>query len=138
MHDPVSGYRPVSVLVVVVAVRRVPAPVVNVVDVIAMRNGYMATPIAVHMLVPRMHVVSARGLTFVIVIVVPPMQMAVVHIVDMIAVRHRHMSAAFAMNVGMISVFFVDCLGHRSRHRSTGLCPYRCSFTPTLRYERLV
>jgi hypothetical protein len=105
-----------------VLVSCVPAPVVNVVDVIAMRNGYVATPVAVHMVVLRVHRVPAGGLTFVIVVVVPSMKMAVVHIVDVITMRDGHMSATFAVNVGMIGVFFVDCFGHRSRHRSTGLC----------------
>lgn len=125
-------------LVVVVAVSRVPAPVVNVVDVIAVRNGYVTTPIAVHMVVRRMHLVSAGGLTFVIVIVVPSMKMAFMHIVDVITVRDRHVSAAFAVNMGVIGVFSVDYLGHRSRHRSTGLCPYWYASASTLRYERLV
>jgi hypothetical protein len=131
MRHPADA-EPLSVLVVVVAVSRVPAPVVNVVDVIAMRNGYVATPIAVHMVVRRMYLVPAGGLTFVIVIVVPSMNMAVVHIVDVITVRDRHMSAAFAVNVGVMCVFFVDYLGHRFRHRSTGLCRYWYSFTAHL------
>ena len=70
--------RPALVLVVVVAVRCVSAAVVDVVDVIAMRDRHMATAIAMNMVVGRMHLMLAGGLAFVVVIVVPSMEVTVV------------------------------------------------------------
>jgi hypothetical protein len=89
------------------------AAVVDVVDVVAMRNRHVATAIAVNMVVLRMHLMPAGGLAFVVVIVVPSMKVTVVQIVDVITVRDCNMSAAFAVDVRMIDVFVVDCLGHR-------------------------
>jgi hypothetical protein len=101
------------VLVVVVAVSGVPAPVVNVVNVIAVRNGHMATAVAVNMPMLRVHLVLGRRLTFVVVVGVSSMQVTVVHVVDVIPVRHRDMPAAFAVGVGVIGMLFVSCIGHR-------------------------
>jgi hypothetical protein len=101
------------VLVVVVVVTRVSAAVVDVVDMVAMRNRHVATAIAVHMVVLRMHLMLARRLAFVVVIVVPSMEVTVVHIVDVITVRDGDMSAAFAVDVRVTDVFAVNCLSHR-------------------------
>jgi hypothetical protein len=102
------------VLVVVLAVSRVPAPIVDVVDVIGMRDGHMAAPVAVNMVVSLMHrVAAAGGLAFVVMIVVRSMQMSVVHIVDVIVVRNRDMPAPFAMDVVMLEMLVVRCIGHR-------------------------
>jgi hypothetical protein len=101
------------VLVVVVAVSGVPAPVVNVVNVIAVRNGHMATAVAVNMPMLRVHLVLGRRLTFVVVVGVSSMQVTVVHVVDVIPVRHRDMPAAIAVGVGVIGMLFVSCIGHR-------------------------
>ncbi|MBO0880634.1 MAG: hypothetical protein J2P17_09875, partial [Mycobacterium sp.] len=62
-----------SVLVVVVAMSCVSAAVVDVVDVVAMRDRHVATAIAMNMVVGRMHLMVAGGLAFVVVIVVPSM-----------------------------------------------------------------
>jgi hypothetical protein len=109
------------VLVVVLVVRRVPAPVVNVVDVITVRDRDMAAALAMNVVMAFMHVVAAGGLTFVIVIVVPPMEMTVMHIVDVIAVRDRDMAAPLAMCVVVAGVFLVSRLHHRFSLYSTGI-----------------
>jgi uncharacterized protein (DUF1330 family) len=101
-----------SVFVVVLAVSCVPAAIVNVVDVIAVRDGHMAAPFAVNMGMTLMHGVAARGLAFVVVIVVRSMKMTVVHIVDVITVGDRDMPAPFAMGVVMVGMFVVRCIGH--------------------------
>jgi hypothetical protein len=101
-------------LVVVRVVSGVPAPIVNVVDVIAMRDGHMAAPVAVNMVVSLMHRVAAGGLAFVVMTVVRSMQMSVVHIVDVILVRNSDMPAPFAMDVVMVEMLVVRCIGHRS------------------------
>jgi hypothetical protein len=102
------------VLVVVVAVSCVSAAIVDVVDVVAMRDRDVATAVAVHMVMFRMHRVLAGRLAFVVVIVVPPMKVTVVQIIDVITVRDRNMSAAFAVDMRVIDVFVVDCLRHHS------------------------
>jgi hypothetical protein len=123
------------VLVVVVAVSCVTAAVVDVVDVITMRDRHVATTIAMNMLVRRMHLMLAGGLAFVVVIVVPSMEVTVVQIVDVIPMRDGNMPAAFAMDVGVIDVFVVNCLGHRFSPPFQPSCArYRCPRTPTLRY----
>jgi hypothetical protein len=101
------------VLVVVVAVSCVSAAVVDVVDVVAMRDRHVATAIAVNMVVPLMHPMPIGGLAFVVVTVVPSMKVTVVQIIDVITMRNRNMSAAFAVDVRVIDVFVVECLSHR-------------------------
>lgn len=100
-------------LVVVVAVSCLSAAVVDVVDVVAMRDRDVAAAIAVNMVVLGMHLVAAGGLAFVVVIVMPSMQVTVVQIVDVIAMRDCNMSAAIAVDVRVIDVFVVNCLRHR-------------------------
>jgi hypothetical protein len=112
-----AGYPPVacrtaSVLVVVLAVRSVPAPVVHVVDMVPMRDRDMTASFAVDVVVILMHGVAGR-FAFVVVIVVPSMKVTVVHVVDMVPMRDRDMTASFAMDVVMINVFAVSCAGHR-------------------------
>jgi hypothetical protein len=109
------------VLVVVLVVRRVPAPVVNVVDVVTVRDRHMAAALAMNVAMTFMHVVAAGGLAFVIVIVVPPMKMTVMHIVDVIAVRDGDMAAALAMCVVVAGVFLVSRLHHRFSLYPTGI-----------------
>jgi hypothetical protein len=113
----IAGYPPVacrtaSVLVVVLAVRCVPAPVVHVVDMVPMRHGHMTTAVAVDVAVILVHGV-AGWFAFVVVIVVPSMKVTVVHVVDMVTMRDRDMTASFAVDVVMINVFAVSCAGHR-------------------------
>jgi hypothetical protein len=100
------------VLVVVVAVNCVPAPVVNVVNVIAVRDGHVAAALAVHMVMTLMHCVVAGGFAFVVVIVVRSMKMTVVHIVDVTTVRDGHVAAPFAVHVVMPGMFGMRCTGH--------------------------
>ena len=99
-------------LVVVLAVRSVPAPVVHVVDMVPVRHGHMTTAVTVDVVVILMHRVAGR-FAFVVVIVVPSMKVTLVHIVDMVPMRDRDMTASFAVDVVMIDVFFVSCAGHR-------------------------
>jgi hypothetical protein len=115
------------VLVVVIAVRGVPASVVNVVDVIAVRNGDVTAALAVYVVMPLVCRVAAGGFAFVVVIAVAPVQMAVVRVVDVVTVRHRHMPAALTVGMAMIDVFEVICRCHtsswqldESQPRSTG------------------
>jgi hypothetical protein len=99
------------VLVVVLAVRRVPAAVVHVVDMIPVRDRDVATPLTVDMVVVLVHRV-AGCLTFVVVILVLSMKVTVVHEVDVIRVRDRDMAASFAVHMIMFGVRVVGCGGH--------------------------
>jgi len=99
-------------LVVVIAVNCVPAPVVNVVDVIAVRDGHVAARVPVNMVMSLVHRVAAGGLAFVVVLVVPTVKMTVVHVIDVIAVRDGDMPASFAMDVVVLDMFLVRCTGH--------------------------
>jgi hypothetical protein len=99
------------VLVVVVAVRSVPAPVVHVVDMVPVRHSDMTASFAVDVVVILMHGVSGR-FAFVVVIVVLSMKVTLVHVVDMVPMRDRDMTASFAVDVVMINVFAVSCAGH--------------------------
>jgi hypothetical protein len=100
------------VLVVVLAVSGVPAPVVNVVDVILVRDRDMATSLTVNMVMRLVHRVPG-WFTFVVVTVVRSMKVTVVHVVDMIPVRDRDVTASFAVHMIVIEVLVVDCARHR-------------------------
>jgi hypothetical protein len=99
------------VLVVVLAVRGVPAPVVHVVNMVPVRHGHMTTAVTVDVGVILMHGV-AGGFAFVVVIVVLSMEVTVVHVVDMVAVRDRDVAASVTVDVVVINVFAVSCGGH--------------------------
>jgi hypothetical protein len=99
------------VLVVVLAVHRVSAPVVHIVDVVAVRDRDVTASLAVHMIVWLVHRVAGR-LAFVVVIIVPPMDVTIVHVVDVIPVWDRDVTASLAMCVAVLGVLFVDCLRH--------------------------
>jgi hypothetical protein len=101
------------VLVVVVAVNCVPASIVDVVDVITVRDGHVAAAFAVHMVVTLVHTVFAGLLAFVVMIVVRSMQMAVMHVVDVITVWNRDVPAPVAMDMVVADMFGV-CGGHFS------------------------
>ena len=103
---------PASVLVVVFAVRCVPAPVVHVVDMFPVRHGHMTTAVTVDVVVILMHGVAGR-FAFVVVTVVQSMKVTVVHVVDMVAVRDRDMATSCAVDVVMMNMFAVSCGGHR-------------------------
>jgi hypothetical protein len=99
------------VFVVVVAVRGVPAPVVDVVDMVPVRHGHVTAAVTVHVVVILMDGV-VRLFAFVVVTVVLSVQVAVVHVVDMVAVRDRDVAASFTVDVVVISVLAVSCGGH--------------------------
>lgn len=99
-------------LVVVAVVRRVPVPVVDVVDMVAVGHGHVAAAFAVYVLMGRVFGV-ADGLALVEVAVVSAVQMSVVNVVDVIAVRYRDMSAVGAVNVRMLGVLDM-CCGHQN------------------------
>ena len=100
-----------SVLVVVIVVSCVAAPVVNVVDVITMRDRHMSAALAVNMVMTLMHRVVAGGFAFVVVVVVRSMKMTVVHVVDVIAMRDRDVTAPFAVDMVVADMFLV-CSSH--------------------------
>jgi hypothetical protein len=105
-----------SVFVVVLAVGRVPASVVHVVDMIPVRDGDMAAPLAVDMLMLLVHRV-AGWLAFVVVIPMLSMKVAVVREVDVVAVGNGDMAASFAVHMIMFDVGGVGCARHCfSRH----------------------
>jgi hypothetical protein len=100
-----------SVFVVVLGVSRVPTTVVHVVDMIPVRDGDMAAPLTVDMLMLLVHRV-AGWLAFVVVIPVLPMKVAVVREVDVVPVGNGDMAASFAVHMIMFDVGGVGCAGH--------------------------
>jgi hypothetical protein len=99
------------VLVVVVAVRGVPAPVVDVVDMVPVRHGHVTASVAVDVAVILMNGVAVR-FAFVVVTLVLPMKVTVVHVVDVVSMRDRDVAASFAVHVVVVNVFAVRCGGH--------------------------
>lgn len=98
-------------LVVVLAVRGVPAPVVDVVDMVPVRHGDMTAAVTVDVVVVLMHGV-ARRFAFVVVPVVLSVKVTVVHVVNVVAVRDRDVAASFTMDVVVINVLAVSCGAH--------------------------
>ena len=94
-------------LVVVLAVRGMPAPVVHVVDMVPVRYGHMTTAVAVDMVVTLMHGVTGR-FAFVVVIVMLSVQMTIVDVVDMVAMRDRDVAASVTVGVVVVNVFTVS------------------------------
>jgi hypothetical protein len=82
-----------SVLVPVPTVRRVPVPVVDVVDVVAVRHGHVTAALAVLVGVAVVFRVTA-DLTRLRVPVAGLVQVAVVRVVDVVTVRYRDVAAA--------------------------------------------
>ncbi|BBZ44825.1 hypothetical protein MPRM_21060 [Mycobacterium parmense] len=99
-------------LVVVLAVSRVPAPVVHIVDVISVRDRDMAASFTVDVVMTFVYRV-AGWLTFVVVILVPSVKVTVVRVVDVIPMRDRDMAASFAVHMIVCDVLVVGCAGHR-------------------------
>jgi len=110
------------VLVVVLAVSRMAAPVVHIIDVIPVRDRDMAASFAVHVLMTLVHRV-AGCLTFVVVILVLSMKVTLVHEVDVIPVWDRDVAASFAVHMFVFEVLVVGCAGHCCSP------PYRVRFT---------
>lgn len=100
--------------VVVVTVGRMTAPVVHVVDVIAMRDGHVTAPHTVNVVMALMYHVTAVGFAFVKVIVVAAVKMAVVRIVDVIAMRDRDVPAPVAVSVVMTEMLMMSGSVHCS------------------------
>lgn len=109
-----------AVVIAVVAVLVVQPAVYDVVDVVAVRYGFVAAAFAVNMAVTGLHGVAAVGISsvyieavFIIVAVVFVVQVAVVDVVDVVAVFNGGMAAALAVNVlvvgmGMAVAHFVS------------------------------
>jgi hypothetical protein len=100
----------VSVLVVVVVVGGVPMAVVDVVDVVLVRNRDVAAAFTVRVLVRLVGGVPRR-LALVVVAVVRTVQVAVVGVVDVVAMRDGDVAAAVAVCVAVGYVFRVGS-GH--------------------------
>ncbi|GAB3205730.1 hypothetical protein GCM10027262_12070 [Nocardia tengchongensis] len=90
---------------------RVPVAVVDVVDVVAVRDRDVAAALAVHMGVLGVFAVGRR-FALVVMALVCAMQVAVVHVVDMVAVRDRDMAAVRAVDVLVIGVLGMSCCRH--------------------------
>ena len=100
-----------SEFVVVLGVSRVPTSVVHVVDMIPVRDGDVAAPLTVDMLMLLVHRVAGR-LAFVVVIPVLSMKVSVVREVDVVPVGNGDMAASFAVHMIMFDVGGVGCAGH--------------------------
>ena len=99
-------------LVVVLAVSRMPASIVHIVDVIPVWDRDMATALTVGMVMLLVHRM-AGWFTFVVVILVPSMKVTVVRVVDVVPVRDGDVAASFAVHMIMLEVLVVGCAGHR-------------------------
>lgn len=82
-------------------------PVVDVVHMIAMRDGVMPAAVTVRVVVTPVGRMAGR-LALVVVVGVEPVQMTVVRVVDMVAVRDLGMAAGRAMDVVVHRVFVVE------------------------------
>jgi hypothetical protein len=100
-----------SVLVVVLVVSRVPTSVVDVVDMIAVRDGDMATSLTMDVLMLLVYRV-AGWLTFVVVFAVLSMKVPVMHEIDVIPVRDGDVAASLAVQMIVFDVRAVGCAGH--------------------------
>ena len=118
-----------AVVVAVVAVLVVQTAVYDVVDVIAVRYGFVAAAFAVNMTGTSLHGVAAVGVggadadaVFVVVAVVFVVQVAVVNVVDVAVVFDGGVTAALSVNVLVVGVgmavahfvsFYTVCYGRR-------------------------
>ena len=96
------------VIVPVSVVGGVAVAIVQVVDVIAVRNGDVAATLAVLVIVVLVNVVLGR-LALVPVALVLAVDVAIVNVVGVISVLEGDVAAAFTVGVG---VLFVDGVGH--------------------------
>ncbi|MCO5968283.1 hypothetical protein [Actinoallomurus soli] len=85
-----------------------PASIMDIVDVIAVRHAHVATVLTVPMWMVAM-LDMAGGFAFVDMVAVRPVQMPVVGIVDMVAVRHGDMPASLPVRMGVAGVLSVFC-----------------------------
>ncbi len=105
------------------AMRRVPAPVVHVIDMGPVRYCDVAAALPVVMVVMLVHSVAGR-FAFVIVITVLSMQVPLVYVVDVVAVRDRDVAASISVHVLVTGVGVVGCTGHRLSPPSSNLLLY--------------
>jgi hypothetical protein len=112
LHTNQGCSRTPSVFVVVIVVGCVPASIVDVVDVIAVRNSHMTASLPVSVVVRLMCRVAAASFAFVKVIAMPSVKMTVVHIVDVITVRDRDMPAPVTMRMIMTGMRLVSYSVH--------------------------
>lgn len=101
-------------LVVVITVGRVPAPVMHVVDVVAVRDGHVAASLTVNVAVALMDDVAVAGFAFVVVVLVAAVQMTVVRVVDVIVVWDRDVPAPLAVQVVMTGMLMMSGSVHCS------------------------
>jgi hypothetical protein len=94
-------------------VGRVPVSVVDIVDVVGVRNSNVPTAVSVLVVVRAVLVVSGR-FAFVEVAVVLAVQVTVVRVVDVVAVRHPDVATAVAVHVGVVEMFEVARRPHGS------------------------
>jgi len=92
-------------------VRRMPTSVMDVIDVISVRDGHMSAAVTVHVIVRFVDRMTI-GLTLVVVRPVLPMDMPVVQIVDVVAMGNRDVSASLSVRVVMGQVFVVNGVRH--------------------------
>jgi hypothetical protein len=98
------------VLVVVVAVRRVPVPVMGVIDVIAMRDRLVPAARAVHMAVAGVGQVRERML--VVVVIMRRVGVPFVDVIDMPFALGARVPAARPVSVVMkVNVMLLACHG---------------------------
>ena len=97
-------------LVIVAPVGRVAVPVVDVVDVVAVRHRQMAATWSVLMILVAMRDV-VQFLALVPMVAVLVVRAAIVDVVDVIAVRHRRVPTVGAVDVRVIGM-------DRMRHRA--------------------
>jgi hypothetical protein len=100
------------VVVVVTVVRGVAMSIVDVIDVVAVRDGDVSTTFTVCVVVSFVGIVLG-GLALVPVTLVVPVHVSVVDIVDVVAVRDRHVSASLTVGMGVRFVWRV-CRCHVS------------------------
>lgn len=100
-----------AVVIAMVAVLVVQLAVYDVVDVVAVRYGFVAAAFAVNMAVTGLHGVAAVGVggvyieaVLVVVAVVFVVQVAVMDVVDVVAVFNGGMAAAFSVNVLVVGM----------------------------------
>lgn len=104
--------------VVVALMGGVTTTIVDVVHMVIVRDGNMATSLTVRVVVALMNTVLA-SLALVVVAIVGFVQVSIVHIVDMVAVRHGDMPTPLTMGVVVSSMLVVrgSHLGTSSRSR---------------------
>ncbi|OYD69933.1 hypothetical protein BDB13_3518 [Rhodococcus sp. OK302] len=107
-------------LVVVLTVCSVSMTIVDVVRVIAVRDGDVAAPFTMDVVVTLVHVVLAR-LTFVDMVAVGAVKVPVMHVVDVVTMRNGNVAAPFSMNVFVFGVLVMLCC-HRTLLRSLSDC----------------